>query len=222
MPQIRVILADDHKLMREGTRRALEQFPGLNVVGEANDGEQALELTKALRPDLAVLDIRMPKLNGVEVVRLLKQVSPETKTLMLTAYDDDDYVLAAMEAGASGYLLKTTGAKGLADAIQRVHEGESVLDPAIAAKVARLWSRYRDMARSDRYQDLSLREREVLGLSARGLRNKAIADKLGISVRTVEGHFNSIFAKLHVGSRLEAVLYAVSKHVIKLDDKDAE
>ncbi len=218
MERIRIILADDHPMMREGTRRILEQSPNLKVIGEAEDGQQALELMKRLQPDVAILDIRMPKLNGIEVVRRIAEHSPNTKALMLTAYDDDDYILALMEAGASGYVLKTARASELIDAVQRVHLGEPVLHPAITMKVARLWASRRDWARQELPQQLSLREREVLQLAAKGLRNRAIADKLGISVRTVEGHFNSIFAKLGVSSRLEAVLYAVSRHVVNIEE----
>ncbi len=208
---IRIILVDDHSLLREGTRRILETFPDFSIVGEAADGEQALQLAQRLRPDVAILDIRMPKVSGVEVVRRIKDSSVNTRALILTAYDDDEYVLAAMQAGASGYLLKTARAKELADAIRIIHAGEAVLDPAIAAKVARLWGRQRAMTDSDRYAELSLREREIVELSAKGLRNKAIAERLGISVRTVEAHFNSIFTKLNVGSRVEVALYAASR-----------
>ena len=134
----RIVLAEDHTLMREGTRRILEQHPDLAVVGEAGDGEQALELVKRLQPDVAILDVRMPKLNGIEVVRRMKDCCPNAKTLMLSGYDDDDYVLAAMEAGATGYLLKTAQAVELIESVRSVQMGEPVLDPAIAAKVARL------------------------------------------------------------------------------------
>ena len=216
---IHVVLAEDHALMREGTRRTLEQYPDIAVVGEAEDGEHALELIKSLRPDLAILDIRMPKLNGIEVVRQMKDCCPGTKALVLTAYDDDDYVLALMQAGAAGYLLKTAQAAQLIESVRAVHAGEYVLHPAIAVKVARLWAQGAASARQAAEQ-LSAREQEVLELAARGLRNKGIADKLSISVRTVEGHFNSIFAKLGVSSRLEAVLYAVSHHLVTMEEEE--
>lgn len=213
MEPIKIVLAEDHSLMREGTRHILEQYPDLKVVGEANDGVEALELVKRLQPDVAILDIRMPKLNGIEVVRLMKDCCPSTRSLMLTAYDDDDYILAAMEAGASGYLLKTAQARELVESIRTIHLGESVLHPAIAAKVARLWT----SAERGSAEQLSPRELEVLELAAKGLRNKAIAEALNISVRTVEGHFNSIFIKLGVSSRIEAVLYAASRHLVALE-----
>ncbi len=219
METIRIVLAEDHSLVREGTHRILEQYSDLTVVGEAENGEQALELITRLKPDVAILDIRMPKLNGIEVVRQMKTHSPDTKALMLTAYDDDDYILALMEAGASGYLLKTAHASELVKAVRSVHLGEPVLHPAIAVKIARLWAHHRISVGQTVAEQLSLREREILELAAKGLRNKAIADKLSISVRTVEGHFNRIFAKLGVSSRTEAVLYAISRHFVTLEEE---
>ncbi len=220
MGPVRIVLAEDHSLVREGTRHILEQHPDLTVVGEAEDGQEALALVERLQPDVAILDIQLPKLSGIEIVRRMKGSSPNTKALMLTAYDDDDYVLALMEAGATGYLLKTSRASELVEAVRSVHEGESVLHPTIAAKVARLWARGHVLARAMHGEQLSHREREVLELAARGLRNKAIAEKLVISVRTVEGHLTSILSKLGVSSRLEAVLYAASQHWITLDSGD--
>lgn len=220
MEPIKIVLADDHWLMRDGTRHILEQCPDLKVVGDAEDGEQALELVERLQPDVLILDIRMPKLNGVEVVRQMKERSPGTEALVLTAYDDDDYIIAMMAAGALGYLLKTARPSELIDAVQRVHRGEPVLHPAIAIKVARLWTQLRDSARQEAFEPISPREREVLRLAANGLRNKDIAEKLSISVRTVEGHFYSIFAKLGVSSRVEAVLYAVSQHIVTLEERE--
>lgn len=206
METITIVLGEDHSLVREGTRQILEQCPDLSVVGEAADGEEALAEIERLKPDIAILDIRMPKMTGIEVVNRIKDVAPATKALMLTAYDDDEYILALMEAGAAGYLLKTARAKELVDAVRTVEAGEAVLDPAIAAKVARLWSRRQTSLQKDTGGQLSAREREVLELAAVGLRNRAIAAKLVISVRTVEGHFNSILAKLGVSTRIEAVL----------------
>ncbi len=220
MEPIRIVLVEDHSLMREGIRHALEQDPGLTVVGEAEDGEQALALIERLQPDVAILDIRIPKLNGIEVVRRMKDRCPNTKALMLTAYDDEDYILALTEAGGSGYLLKTVQKRELIESVHSVHSGESILHPAIAAKVARLWGQRGISTMQGLTEQLSPREREILKLAAKGLRNKAIADNLGISVRTVEGHFNGIFAKLNVSSRMEAVLYAISQHIVFLEEGD--
>ncbi len=220
MQPITIVIAEDHALMREGTRRIIEQYPDLVVVGEADSGQQALELIQRLQPDVAILDIRMPEVSGIEVVRQIKVCCPHTKSLIFTAYDDDDYILALMDAGAAGYLLKTAKEKELIDSIRSVHLGESVLHPAIAVKVARLWAQRGLSTRQIPAEQLSPREVEVLALAARGLRNKAIADELGISVRTVEGHFNSIFIKLNVASRIEAILYAVSRHLVTLEEKE--
>lgn len=220
MEPIRILLGEDHSFVREGTRQILEHFPDLVVVGEAGDGQEALELMERLQPDVAILDIRMPRVTGIEVVRRMKGVSPNTKALMLTAYDDDEYILALMEAGASGYLLKTARSTELVDAVRSVQSGESVLDPAVAVKVARLWKRRLAPGPVEAAGRLSSREREVLELAAKGLRNKAIADRLVISVRTVEGHFNSILAKLGVSTRIEAVLHAVAHGWVALDEED--
>lgn len=199
--------------MRDSTCRILEQCPDFEVVGEAEDGQQALQLVQDLHPDVIVLDIRMPRLSGIEVLQQMKGCSPGTRALILTAYDDDDYILALMAAGASGYLLKTARAQELVDAVQSVYRGQPVLHEAIAAKVARLWAGRRQQDTRQFSTPLSPREREVMQLAARGLRNKAIADKLSISTRTVEGHFSSIFNKLGVSSRVEAVLYAISSNM---------
>ncbi|MBI4199886.1 MAG: response regulator transcription factor [Chloroflexi bacterium] len=220
MEAIRIILGEDHALVREGTRHILEQHGDLAVVGEGGDGQEVLELAERLKPNVAVLDIRLPKLNGIEVVREMRHRSPDTKALMLTAYDDDDYVLALMEAGASGYLLKTCRANELVEAVRAVHRGEPVLHPAIAMKIARLWAARRVPVESGAAEPLSPREREVLELAAKGLRNRAIAENLGISVRTVEGHLNSILGKLGVSSRIEAVLYAASHQWVTLGEED--
>lgn len=219
MEPIRVVLAEDHTLVRVGTRRILEQYPDLIVVGEAEDGQQALELITSLKPDVAILDIRMPKLNGIAVVRRMKESSPNTKALMLTAYDDDDYILALMEVGAWGYLLKTTQVSELVESVRRVHRGEPVLDPAVAAKVAHLWAHHRIAAGDDFTTQLSPREREVLEHAAKGLRNKDIAAILYMSIRTVEGHLSSIYSKLHVSSRTQAVLYALSQHLVSPEEE---
>ena len=214
MPIIRIILADDHALVRQGTRRILEEQQDFQVIGEAERGEQALELIKRLSPDVAVLDIRMPGLSGVEVVREVNGSSPGTRILILSAYDDDEYILDLMEAGVSGYLLKTTQANELVEAVRGVAEGKSVLHPAIAMKVSRLWARRRTLGGQEVSCRLSPREMEVLRLAARGLDAKAIAESMTISIHTVNGHLNNIFNKLGVSSRLQAVLYAISRHLI--------
>jgi DNA-binding NarL/FixJ family response regulator len=208
---IRIVLADDHALVRQGTRRMLEEHAELRVVGEAGDGVEALDMVERLKPDVLILDVRMPKLSGVEVVRRLRGRSVPTRVLVLSAYDDDEYIVTLMKAGASGYLLKTAPVEELVEAIRSIYQGESVLHPAIAAKVARLWGQYSQKVGRELDKELSDRELEVLSLAARGLRNKDIASRLNISVRTVEGHVNAILARLGVESRVEAILYAVSR-----------
>lgn len=216
MDPLRIVLAEDHPLMREGTRRVLAAQPDMVVVGEAEDGEQALALITRLKPEVAILDIHLPKLNGIAVARRLKETSPGTKVLMLTAHDDEDYILALMEIGVWGYLLKTSKTDEVVKAVRSVHSGEPVLDPAIAAKVAYLWAHHKISAKDEAVNELSPRELEVLEMATRGLRNKDIADQLSISVRTVERHFSGILSKLNVSSRVEAVLFAISQHVVTL------
>jgi DNA-binding NarL/FixJ family response regulator len=217
---IKIVLADDHWLMRDEMRRILERQSDLAVVGEAENGEQALALAKSLEPDIILLDVRMPKLSGVEVLRELAESAVNTKVIILTAYDDDDYILALMGAGARGYLLKTVRAGELIDAIKRVHAGETVLDPEVSAKLALFWSREHQPSGKD--ESLSSREAEIIRLVATGLRNRAIAETLHISERTVEGHMNSIFNKLGVSSRVEAVLYALSRHLVVLGNENPD
>jgi len=185
------------------------------VVGEAGDGVEALELAKRLRPDVAIVDIAMPRVNGIEATRLMKKVSPSTAVLVLTAYDYDQYVFALLEAGAAGYLLKDVSGRELIRAVQSVNRGESVLHPTVARKVMR---RIRvDSGGPGEEPALTERELQILSMAAEGMKNKEIADRLILSVRTVEAHFGSIFNKLGVGSRTEAVLYALKKGWIALE-----
>jgi len=204
---ISIFIAEDHALFREGTRRILEQQPDMTVVGEAEDGSSAVKSVLLLQPDVAVLDIRMPGLNGVEATRQIRKEAGKTAVLILTAYDDDNYVRALLEAGAAGYLLKTVRAGDLVDAVRRVHAGEVVLHPDIAHKLGRLLSNKpdADMTR------LTNKEMDVLALVCRGLRNKEIASELTISVKTVEGHLDTIFNKLGLRSRTEVALYSSSR-----------
>ncbi|MBI5947598.1 MAG: response regulator transcription factor [Chloroflexi bacterium] len=205
---IRVLVAEDHTLVREGTMRILENCPDITVVGEAADGVTAVAQAVALAPDVAILDIRMPGLNGVQATREIKERNPGTAVLIVSAFDDDDYVRALFDAGAAGYMLKTIGAEELVDAIRRVHAGETVIHPLIARKVARLLVR---PARADESTvHLTEKELEVLQGVCRGLRNKEIAVRMGVSVRTVEGHLETIFGRLGLRSRTEAAMYAAS------------
>jgi NarL family two-component system response regulator LiaR len=214
---IRVLLADDHALVREGTRRLLETESDVEVVAEAASGEEAIDAAKKLHPDIAIMDIAMPGIGGIEATRAIKICSPETAVLVLSAYDDEPYLMALLEAGAAGFLLKNVHGQELINAIRAVSRGESVLQPSLAAKIMRRLSTRTDSAQ--RSTDLlSEREYDVLRLAARGLPNKEIARRLGLSIRTVHSHLANIFMKMQVGSRTEAVLLALRQGMITLQD----
>ncbi len=215
---ITVVIADDHALMREGTRQILEDQPGLQVVGEAEDGEEAVALVSRLHPDVVLMDIAMPKLNGIEATRLIKKTSPSTSVLVLTAYDDDQYIFALLDAGAAGYLLKNVRGEELAQAVRAVAEGESVLHPAIASKVFKRYTSAGQPAAQEGIEPLTERESEVLAMAARGLSNKMIARDLGLSDRTVQVHLSNIFGKLGVASRTEAVITALQRGLLRLEE----
>ncbi|MBX3061205.1 MAG: response regulator transcription factor [Anaerolineae bacterium] len=211
---IRVLLADDHAVVRAGIRQFLEQAADIAVIAEADDGEMARTLIGQHKPDVAVLDIQMPKATGIEVTRWVRAHFPEVGVLVLTAYDDDPYVTAVLQAGANGYVLKTAAPASIIQAVRDVHEGKSVLDPAITG---RLLAHIAGRAAADLpvYEEVTEREREVLALAAKGYTNKAIGVQLGISDRTVQGHLAKIYQKLDTGSRTEAVMKAVSLGLIE-------
>jgi DNA-binding NarL/FixJ family response regulator len=208
---IRVILADDHAVVRKGIREFLEEAGDVEVVAEADDGAQALRLIEAHRPDVAVLDIRMPGVTGVEAARQVKDRFPQVRVLILTAYDDDPYVFALLQAGADGYVLKTASGDELVRAVRTVHRGGAALSPEIATKVVRQAVSGRPKAAADQIEALTDRELDVLRLTARGLTNRAIGHELGISHRTVQGHLQSVYGKLDVNSRTEAVTEALRR-----------
>ena len=213
---IRVLIAEDHAVVREGTRQILERDPLLETVGEAEDGQQAVDLARKLRPDVVVMDLRLPALTGIEASRQIRALLPETKIIVLSAYDDDDYVLAAMQAGAAGYLLKTAHGSEVISAIHAVSRGEVVLHSKIAAKLVRFRLGDRSGAAAAE-EALTEREMDILKLAAKGLRNKDIAGQLNLSTRTVEGHLSHIFTKLAVSSRTEAIVYGASHHWYSLE-----
>lgn len=212
--KIKVLLADDHQVVRTGIHQYLDSAPGIAVIAEADDGGQAIEMIAEHSPDVAVLDIQMPKKTGIEVTRWVRANHPSTGVLILTAYDDDPYVLAVLKAGANGYVLKTATGEEIVQAVLDVHEGKSALDPEIARKVM---SRISGGSVVESIEELTSRELEVLTLVAQGYTNRAVGVQLGISDRTVQGHLAKIFGKLQASSRTEAVMRAVSSGWLPAD-----
>ncbi len=214
--KIRVVLADDHPFVRAGIRQFLERAPDVQIVGEASDGDEALRLIAQHNPDVVVLDLQMPRVSGVEVLRRLQAERPGTRVLVLTAYDDDPYVFAALRAGAKGYILKTAAPDELAHAVRVVYEGHSALDPSVTGRLVRQIGSPGPVENpADR---LTGRELEVLKLAAHGLTNQAIGSQLGISERTVHSHLVNIFSKLGVSTRTEAAMKAVRLGWLSLED----
>lgn len=209
--KIRILLADDHHIVRAGVRQLLEGAKDLEVIAEAGDGEEAQSLIQKHKPDVAVLDIQMPKASGIEVTRWVRANMPEVGVLILTAYNDDPYVMAVLQAGANGYVLKTGQADELIQAVRDVNEGKSALDPSITHK---LMTNIFKGTEKKLVEPLTDRELDVLRLAAKGFTNKAIGVQLSISDRTVQGHLAHIFAKLQANSRTEAVMRGVSLGLI--------
>jgi DNA-binding NarL/FixJ family response regulator len=214
-----VVIVDDHALLRTGTRRILDEAEGFTVLGEAENGDEAVALATQLHPDILLVDIRLPGRNGIEVLRAVATTSPATRCIILSAYDDEAYVQAALGAGAAGYLLKTVPAADLIQAVRAAAAGVTVLDPAVSSRLTgqQETPRSPDREAVDRLTD---REREVVRLVANGLANKAIALNLGISTRTVEGHLNHVFDKIGVGSRTEIVRFALTHGLADTDQPE--
>ena len=218
MSKIRIILADDHVILRQGTRQLLEHESDMDVVGEASDGAEAVELVSKLKPDVVIIDVAMPGMNGIEATKKIKEILPGTKILVLTGYDYDEYIFSLLEIGAAGYLLKDVSGDELVGAIRAVYMGEPVLHPTVMRK---LMDRCKTM--SPRQTEtpvgvLSKREMEVLKLAVSGKSNKDIAETLNISLRTVQAHMRSIFNKIGVGSRSEAIVCGLKKGWFSLED----
>ena len=217
--RIRILLADDHVLVRQGTRELLEQEEDLTVVAEAGDGEEAVRLAASYHPDVAIMDIAMPKLNGIGATQQIKVLCPPTTVLILTAYDDDPYVFALLEAGAADYLLKNVRGRDLIEAVRAVNAGESVLHPIIARKVLDRFARPPSKPPEEPALDqLTERELGVLKLAAKGITNREIARELALSSRTVQAHLSTIFTKMQVSSRTEAVVRALQKGWLTFED----
>lgn len=213
---IRVVLADDHQVVRRGIRGFLVESGDIEVVAEAENGLEATELIAEHQPDVVVVDIQMPERTGIEVVRWVREQDLPVGVLILTAYDDDPYLIAAIEEGTNGYILKTADAEEIVQAVHDVFEGKSVLGPELTGKMMRVIAKSSDSQTLT--DELTERELDVLGEAARGLTNKAIGYKLGISDRTVQGHLRNTFEKLHVSNRTEAVMKGVQLGLLEALD----
>ncbi len=222
MEALRVLVVDDHPVVREGLCNLLRHVPDIEVVGEAADGHQALRLVEKLRPDIALLDVVMPGPGGVEVTRRIRKMYPGTAVVILSAHEDDRYILGLLEAGASGYLLKTSTGKEVVQALRAVGAGESVLHPHVAARVLARAIRAPVPATSFMERGLTMREMEVLKLAAKGKSNKEIASELSVRVPTVKSHLVTVFTKIGAGSRTEAILEALRRGWISLEDEEPE
>jgi two-component system, NarL family, response regulator NreC len=215
MTALRILLADDHTVVRQGLRKVLEERPEWQVVAEAGDGRDAVRLAEQHRPDVAVVDVAMPLLNGIEATRQITKRAPQTKVLVLSMYSDEAYVTQMLKAGATGYLLKDSADVDLLQAVQAVSQGKSFFSPAVARLMSDDYARQRGENAVDRYESLSEREREIFQLVAEGKTNKEIAALLFISPSTVETHRARIMEKLDLHSAAEIVLYAVRRGVIR-------
>lgn len=214
MEAIRILIADDHPVVREGLFAMLSRESDFEVVGEARDGVEAVSKAKELNPEVVLMDLRMPELDGVEAMNQIKSAKPDTKFIILTTYSDDDYIFRGIEAGARGYLLKDAPREELFKAIRAVHRGESLIQPVVASKVL---DRLTELSRrAPSGEELSERELEVLRLMAKGAANKEIGAELSIAQSTVKTHISTIFQKLGVSDRTEAVTEALKKGIIRL------
>jgi NarL family two-component system response regulator LiaR len=215
---IRVLIADDHAIVRKGIAAVLEIVPGIVVVGEAENGRDAVHRVEQLRPDVILMDLVMPEMDGIEAIRRIKDRQPEARILVLTTFAGEDKIFPAIKAGALGYHLKDSRPEELVQAIRQVHRGESSLHPVIARKVLEELSRPSD--RPPTPDPLTPREVQVLQLVAQGLENPEIAERLVISEATVRTHVSNITSKLHVASRTQAALYALREGIASLDNAD--
>ena len=217
MAEIRILIVDDHEMVRDGLSVMMEREADFTVVGEASNGLEAVEKAKALRPDVILMDLRMPEMDGVEAMRQIRADQDEVKFLVLTTFDSDEYIFDAIEAGAKGYLLKDTSREELFRAVRTVNRGESLIEPGVVSRLLdRLTDLSRQAAHGPDHLALSDRELEVLQLVARGSANKQIAGDLSITESTVKTHVANIFQKLDVSHRTEAVTKAMSQGIIKL------
>jgi two-component system response regulator NreC len=219
MAKIRLILADDHAVVRSGIRMLLEAQPDIEIVGEVESGREAIEQTRKLRPDVVLMDVQMPEINGIEATQQIKKLAPETAVLALTMHEDDQYFFEMLHSGASGYVPKRAAPDELVTAIRTVARGEIFLYPSLATRLVQDYLKRADGEDEPLvYDDLTPREREVLVLIAEGLTNAEIADKLVISVKTVDRHRENIMRKLNMHNRIDLVKYAIRTGLIELEE----
>ena len=214
--RIRIVLADDHTLLRDGIRSLLEDQPDMVVIGEAEDGRGVVQLTADLKPDVVLMDIAMPLLNGLEATRQIKRDRPQARVLVLTMHDNEEYVRQVLLAGASGYVLKRAAASELVAAIRAVHKGEAVLSPAITRLVLEDYLRSDGSKPEPSAGELTPREREILQLIAEGYTSREIAEMLSLSVKTVQAHRTSLMQKLDLHDRGDLIKYAIQKKIIEV------
>jgi two-component system response regulator NreC len=216
MDKIRILIADDHTILSAGIRALLEDEPDMIVIGEAEDGRTAVKLACQLLPDVVLMDIAMPLLNGLEATHQIKHDCPQVKVLILTMHDNEEYIRQAFTNGAMGYILKDAAAHELLGAIHAVHRGEAVLSPAITRLVIENYLRWGDLQKENPSNGLSPREREVLQLIAEGYTNKEIAEILCISIKTVQAHRMNLMSKLDLHDRADLIKYAIQRKIIDI------
>ncbi|NMC28937.1 MAG: response regulator transcription factor [Pelolinea sp.] len=215
--KITVMLVDDHAIVRSGIRAYLEVLPDIQIIAEAESGTQAVKQAEQLAPDVVLMDLKMPEMDGVEATWRVRQVSPRSQIIILTSYHEDSHIFPAIKAGALSYILKTIGPEELANAIRAAARGEATLSPKVASRLIGEWRDDRSEGMQD-YMQLTEREQEVLGLIAEGLSNAEIADKLVISEKTVKSHVSNILSKLHLADRTQAAVFAWREGIIKKEN----
>jgi DNA-binding NarL/FixJ family response regulator len=221
MPPIRLLIADDHRLFRQGLRQLCELLGGFEVVGEAENGQEAVDLAHRLKPDVILMDINMPVLDGVQATHFITEENPSARVIILTMYRQDQYVLEAIKAGARGYLLKDIDEQELVDAVQAIHQGEAMINPSLASKVLDEFRRLSEaVAETEGIEQLTQGEMEVLRLVAQGADNKTIAQRLALSERTIANRLSNVYQKLQVNSRTQAALVALRRGWATLDQEE--
>jgi DNA-binding NarL/FixJ family response regulator len=216
MHKVRILLADDHTILRDGIRALLEDEPDMLVIGEAEDGRTAVKMACQLKPDVVLMDIAMPLLNGLEATRQIKRECPQVNVLILTMHENEEYIRQVLASGAMGYILKDAAARELLEAIHAVQRGEAVLSPAITRLVIENYLRWGDLQKEDNPHGLTQREREVLQLIAEGYSTRQIAEILSISIKTVQAHRANLMSKLDLHDRADLIKYAIQRKIIDI------